>query len=65
MSQLVYVPIFDQLTCRGNNQGVQAVLEIMIHRHAEDAMIVANAITYIGAVLTCLQVNSLVSSASH
>jgi hypothetical protein len=57
VSQLVYIPIFDQLAWTGNQLGVQAVLEVMVHRRAADAMIVANTITFLGSSLPYLQVS--------
>ncbi len=58
VAQLVYVPIYDQSHSQGSTADVQGVLEIMVDKYAGDAMIVANAITFIGAVLDYLQVST-------
>lgn len=58
MADVVYIPIFDQLV----GGGVQGVLEVMVHSDATDPMVMPNAITFVGTLLSHLQVSSTPNS---
>ncbi len=60
LADVVYIPIYDQLASGAG--GVQGVLEVMVHCNAQDPMVVANAITFVGTLLSQLQVSALYTS---
>lgn len=53
VAELVYIPVFDHTI---PDTEVQAVLEVILSKHAVDPMAVANAITFISGFLGTLQV---------
>ncbi len=59
VADVVYIPIYDRLASK--DAGVQGVLEVMVHRNATEPMVVASAITFVGALLGQLQVGVNVS----
>lgn len=53
VAEVLYIPVYDAARSRGP----VAVLEVFLSSHATDSMLVANLISYVGAVLTSLQLS--------
>lgn len=53
VAELIYIPVYDANVLRGP----VAILEVLLSSTATDSMLVANLISYVGAVLTSLQLS--------